>query len=113
MIVTSGNSNYTKYQQSLEKLEDLGVDYYCADHYGYVTGEEAREFVLKTIEVAKKNRTQMEEVYRSVRDIDIAAQKLISSFYGENPYYFLSPETYLDVYRQMARHITTVMEEKV
>jgi len=33
-IVTSGNSNYTKYQQSLERLKDLEVDYYCADHYG-------------------------------------------------------------------------------
>jgi glyoxylase-like metal-dependent hydrolase (beta-lactamase superfamily II) len=113
MIVTSGNSNYTKYQQSLEKLKNLGVDYYCADHYGYVTGEEAREFILKTIEVAKKNRTRMEEVYCSVRDIDVAAQKLISSFYEENPYYFLSPEIFLDVYRQMVRHIATVIEGKV
>ena len=112
-IVTSGNSNYTKYQQSLEKLKDLRVDYYCADHYGYVTGEEAREFILKTIEMAKKNRTQMEEVYRSVRDIDVAAQKLISSFYKKNPYYFLSPEIYLDVHRQMVRYIATVIEEKV
>ncbi len=112
MIVTSGNSNYTQYQQSLEKLKDLGVDYYCADHYGYVTGEEAEEFILKTIEVAKKNRAQMEEVYRSVRDIDVAAQKLISSFYEENPYYFLSPEIFLDVYRQMVRHIAAVTEGK-
>ena len=112
MIVTSGNSNYTQYQQSLEKLKDLGVEYYCADHYGYVTGEEAGEFILKTIEVAKKNRTQMEEAYRSARDIDVAAQNLISSFYEENPYYFLSPEIYLDVYRQMVRHIAAVMEGK-
>ncbi len=37
-IVSSGNSNYTQYQQSLERLKDLEVDYYCADHYGYVTG---------------------------------------------------------------------------
>jgi ABC-type Zn uptake system ZnuABC Zn-binding protein ZnuA len=78
-----------------------------------VTGEEAREFILRTIEMAKKNRTQMEEVYRSARDIDVAAQKLISSFYEENPYYFLSPEIFLDVYRQMVRHIATVMEGKV
>ena len=111
-IITSGNSNYTKYQQSLEQLKDLEVDYYCADHYGYVTGEEAREFILKSIEMAKKNRTQMEEVYRSTRDIDVAAQKLISSFYEENPSYFLSPEIFLDVYRQMVRHIASVIEGK-
>jgi glyoxylase-like metal-dependent hydrolase (beta-lactamase superfamily II) len=112
-IVSSGNSNYTKYQQSLEKLKDLEVDYYCADHYGYVMGVEAKEFISKSIEMAKKNRAQMEEVYRSTREIDAAAQKLTSSFYEENPDYFLSPEIFLDVYRQMVRHIATVIEGKV
>jgi glyoxylase-like metal-dependent hydrolase (beta-lactamase superfamily II) len=112
-IVSSGNSNYTKYQQSLERLKDLEVDYYCADHYGYVTGAEARKFIPKSIESAKKNRAQMEEVYRATRDIDAAAQKLTSSFYEENPDYFLSPEIFLDVYRQMVRHLATVMEGKV
>ncbi len=109
-IVTSGNSNYTKYQQSLERLKDLKVDYYCADHYGYVIEEEAREFISKSIEMAKINRTQMEEAYRSSQDIDVAARKIISSFYEENPSYFLSPEIFLDVYRQMVRHIAMVIE---
>ena len=112
-IVTSGNSNYTQYQESLEKLQGLDVEYYCADHYGYVTGEEAREFIPKTIEMAKQLRVRMEEAYRSTKDIDLAAQKLISSFYDENPYYFLSPEIFLDVYRQMVRHIASVMEGNV
>ena len=111
-IVTSGNSNYTKYQQGLERLKDLDVDYYGADHYGYVIGEEAWEFIPKSIEMAKKNRVLMEQVYRSTRDIDAAARKLISSFYEENPSYFLSPEIFLDVYRQMVRHIATVIEGK-
>jgi glyoxylase-like metal-dependent hydrolase (beta-lactamase superfamily II) len=106
-IVTSGNSNFTKYQQSLERLKDLEVDYYCADHYGYVIGEEAREFISKSIERAKEIRDQMEEAYRSTRDIDGAAKKLISSFYEENPSYFLSPEIFFDVYRQMVRHIAS------
>jgi hypothetical protein len=54
----------------------------------------------------------MEEVYRSTRDVDLAAKKLVSSFYDENPYYFLSPEIFLDVYRQMVRHIANVIEGK-
>ena len=109
-IVTSGNSNYTKYQQSLERLQGLEVEYYCADHYGYVTGEEAREFIPKTIEMARQQRARIEEAYRSTKDVDLAAQRLISSFYNENPYYFLSPEIFLEVYRQMVRHIANVME---
>lgn len=111
-IVTSGNSNYTKYQESLERMKDLEVEYYCADHYGYIFGEEASDFTSKTIEMAKQKRAQMEEVYCSTRDIDEAAKRLVSSFYDENPYYFLSPEIFLDVYRQMVRHIASVIEGK-
>jgi len=111
-IVASGNSNYTKYQQSLERLKDLEVEVYCADHYGYVLGEEARKFISKSIEMAKQKRILMEEVYRSTRDIDRAAQQIVSSFYQENPSYFLSPDIFFDVYRQMVRHIAGVIEGK-
>ena len=111
-IISSGNSNYTKYQQSLEKLKDLEVEVYGADHYGYLIGEEAREFIHKSIEMAKKNRALIEQVYRSTQNIDVAVQKLVSSFYKENPYYFLSPEILLDVYRQTVRHIASVIERK-
>lgn len=111
-IVTSGNSNFTLYQEGLERLKNLEVENYCADHYGYVIGEEARKFIPLTIEMAKRKRAEMEEAYRSTRDIDAAAKKLISSFYDVNPDYFLSPEIFLDVHRQMVRHIATVMEQK-
>jgi len=111
-VITSGNSNFTKYQESLERLKPLDVAYYCADHYGYVTGEEARQFIPKAIEMAQKRRAEMEEAYRSTRDIDAAAKKLIASFYKESPDYFLSPDIFLDVYRQMVRHIATVIEQK-
>lgn len=111
-IVTSGNSNYTRYQESLEKLKDLEVDYYCADHYGYVTGEEAREFIPKTIETAKEHRAEIEKAYRSMGDIDEVAKAMVSSFYHENGGYFLSPEISLGVYRQMVRHIASAMEGK-
>jgi glyoxylase-like metal-dependent hydrolase (beta-lactamase superfamily II) len=112
-IVASGNSNYTQYQQSLEKLRSLEVEYYCADHYGYVTGEEATEFISKSIEMAAQQRARIEEVYRNTQDIDLAAQKLISIFYKESPDYFLPPEIIQEVYRQMVRHIADAMGGKV
>ncbi len=37
----SANTNFTQYMESLEKMKPLAVDYLCADHYGYVTGEDA------------------------------------------------------------------------
>ena len=109
-IIVAGNSNYTKYQESLERLKNLGVEYLCADHYGYVTGEEARDFIPKTIEMARQQRALIEEAYRHDKDIDLAARRLTSSLYDEYPDYFLSPEIMLDVHRQIVRHIVSVME---
>ena len=86
------------------------MDYYCADHYGYLTGEEAGEFVPKTIEMAKKHRAEIEKAYRSTGDIDKVAKAMVNSFYYENRGYFLSPEIFLEVYRQMVRHIASAME---
>ena len=63
-IISSGNSNYTKYQQSLEKLKDLEVTYLCADHFGYMKGEEAGRFISSAIECAKKTPCQDREGLR-------------------------------------------------
>ena len=79
---------------------------------GKPTLEEAREFILKTIEAAKQFRTKMEEAYFRTKEIDLAAKELLDSFYFENPSYFLSREIFQEVYRQMVRHIATVMEGK-
>ncbi len=111
-IITSGNSNFTKYQESLEKLKPLKVEIYGADHYGYVIGEESRGFISETIQKAKAFRALLEEAYLQTRDVDLAAQKMVDSFYHENPSYFLSREIFLEVHRQMIRHIASVMDEK-
>jgi glyoxylase-like metal-dependent hydrolase (beta-lactamase superfamily II) len=109
-IIPAGNSSFTGFQESLEKLKDLETDYVCADHFGYVTGEEARNFISRTIEAAREHRAKMEETYRRTRDIDAAAQELTDSFYAENPDYYMSQEILEGVYRQMVRHIAGGLE---
>lgn len=110
IVITSGNSNFTRYQQSLEKMKNLDVEFYCADHYGYVIGEEARSFIHETIKVARNNRSLMEEIYRLTRNVELCAEKLVSSFYQEHEDYFLPREISLDVYRQMIRHIASTID---
>lgn len=109
-IIPAGNSNFTGFQESLEKLKDLEADYVCGDHFGYVTGEEARNFISRTIEAAREHRAELEETYRRTRDIDAAAHELTDSFYAENPDYFMSQEIFEGVYRQMVRHIAGGLE---
>jgi glyoxylase-like metal-dependent hydrolase (beta-lactamase superfamily II) len=110
-IVVSANSNYTKYQENLVRLKNLEVETFCADHYGYLTGEEARNFITKTIEMARQQRAKIEEIYRRDQDIDAAAKRLTSAVLDEYPDYFLPPEIMLDVNRQMVRHIASAMEK--
>lgn len=109
MIIASGNSNYTKFQQSLEKLKDLEVEYVCADHYGYVTGDEAKGFIRSTIVAAKDRRTSVEEVYRRTKNIEATVNELASRFEDENPDYLIGPEINKGIYRQIVRHIASTM----
>lgn len=109
-IITSGNSNFTKFQESLERLKALEVAYYCADHYGYLTRDEAAGFIMRSIQSAKEQRAKIEDAYLKTKDIDLAAKALTNSLYAEHPDYFLTPEVFEGVYRQMVRHIAGAME---
>jgi glyoxylase-like metal-dependent hydrolase (beta-lactamase superfamily II) len=111
-IVISGNSNFTQYEESLEKLRGLDVEFVCADHYGCVSGEEAKGFFDRTIALAARDREMMEEIYRRTRDIDEAACELVKGFYRENADYILSPDIFEGIYRQMVRHIAKMMDPK-
>lgn len=110
IIIPSGNSNYTQCQQSLEKLKGLEVRYLCADHFGYVTGEEALNFISRSIQASKEFRTGVEEDYSRTRDVNTLAREITETFYAENPDYFLSPEIFEGVYRQVIKHIAGAVE---
>jgi len=109
MLITSGNSNFTAYQQSLEKLKDLDVDYACADHYGYVVGEEAGSLIDDTMANARRFRASIEDIYRRTGDIEATAREMINLLYSENTDYIIPPEILEGVYRQMVRHIAAAM----
>ena len=108
-IFPSGNSNYTQFQQSLEKMKDLEVDYYCADHYGYISGEEARQYTQQTIEAASQLRAQISEIYNKTHDNDASAKLLTEELFKRHPDYFISKEIIAGVFGQMVKHIAKSM----
>jgi len=109
-IIPSGSSNYTLFQQSLEKLKDLDVDYFCADHFGYVTGGEARTFISSAIGAAKEYRALIESVYRRTGDIDATVKHLVDITFEQRPDYFLRREILAGVCGQMVKHIAKAIE---
>jgi 2-aminobenzoylacetyl-CoA thioesterase len=104
-ISPAGNSNYTLYQQSLKKLADLEVRIICADHYGYVTGDEAASYINRSIQSADDYRHSVERIYRQTRDQEKTVERLVGMSLSENSDYFLPKEIITGVTRQLVRHI--------
>jgi glyoxylase-like metal-dependent hydrolase (beta-lactamase superfamily II) len=110
-IIPSGNSNFTEYQQSLEKLKPLVIEIFCADHYGYVTGPEAAGYISRSIAEAGEKRAMIEAVYRRTNSIDETVKELVAKVYASHPAYFLPPEIYAGIYRQTVRHIAGALDK--
>ena len=90
-LFPSMNTNIEQFLNSLEKLRALKINLFCADHYGYITGDEAQRIVSKTIEEALRWKARLFEVFRrNTFDIDAAAGEITSSFYQEMSGYFLA-----------------------
>jgi len=111
-ILAFGNSNFTKYQQSLEKLKDLEVEYVCADHYGYIAGDESVDFIRQSIILARQHRDLMEEIYLRTKDIEATSREMVDAFYKENPDYLMTPKILEGIYHQMVRHIANASDGK-
>ncbi|NPU82934.1 MAG: MBL fold metallo-hydrolase [Syntrophaceae bacterium] len=100
-----GNSDFTRFEESLEKLRGLEVERLCADHYGFVTGPEAAGFIGQTLDEARSLRRVMEEALERYGGVEDAARVLTADLYGRHPDYFMSPEITEGIFRQMIRHV--------
>lgn len=106
VVFPSANTNIDQYLESLEKLLPLPVAIVGADHYGYVTGEEAGSFVARSIEEARKLKAEMQGIYRECGgDIDAAAKAMNGLFFQRCPDYFIAPEILEGVFKQMMKYI--------
>jgi 2-aminobenzoylacetyl-CoA thioesterase len=108
-ILPAANSNFTRYQESLEKLRPLDVDVVCADHYGYISGQEAAGFISRSAQIAAERRKDMEDAYRRNGDIDKAAKELVGAFFEQYPDYIISPAIMQAVFRQSLRHLASAL----
>lgn len=105
-IFPSMNTDMTQYLESLQKLKLLPVSCICADHYGYIIGDEASNFVEKTIDAGRFWKSYMENVYRENNgDIDAATKKMATLFFNENPLYFVAYDIMEGVFRQMMKYV--------
>jgi glyoxylase-like metal-dependent hydrolase (beta-lactamase superfamily II) len=102
----SMNTNITQFFESLEKMKALPVYSLCADHYGYITGDEAARFTELTIEEGHKWKIMMEDLYRRHGgDIELAAKAITDFLFQQMPDYFVARDIMEGVFRQMFKFI--------
>ena len=105
-LFPSMNTNIDQFLNSLEKLRPLKVNVFCADHYGYITGDEAGTVVSETIKEALRLKALLYKTFRrNSFDIDSAAREITSSLYRQMPGYFVPPEILEGVFKQMFKYI--------
>jgi 2-aminobenzoylacetyl-CoA thioesterase len=104
-IITYGTSSYTDFEKSIQKLKDLPVQYICSDHYGYVKGKEAVDFIKNSIRVAEERRVLMQETFNKTRNIDESAAVMAEIFKDENSAGIIPHETFVESHRQMILHV--------
>ena len=102
--LSSGNANFDQYQASLEKLARLDVDLLVQEHYGALSGDDARSFIPTSIAEARRTRTLIEAIVRSTPDPDQATEQVTDAFMQGVPEYFLPREVLCLVAGQMVRY---------
>jgi len=108
----TANSNYNLYQQSLEKLVTYDVNAVLPEHFGAALGEEARTYLTRSIEAAKRERAMLEESYRRTRDIEKSTKEITDILVKETPAPFIPRQVRETVVRQMLRFLAGTFDEK-
>jgi 2-aminobenzoylacetyl-CoA thioesterase len=108
-MIIMPNSNYTEYQQSLEKLLKFKVRILGADHYACLVDDEAANYISNSIVATREKRCALEDLLKKEGSIDQAAQVYVDDFCKKNPDYFIAPDIMLGVYRQMLKHLAENM----
>jgi glyoxylase-like metal-dependent hydrolase (beta-lactamase superfamily II) len=108
----AANSNYDYYQQTLDRLVRYDVDAILPEHFGAAVGEEARNYLPRAIEAAKKERAMMEDSYRRTRDIDKSTEEIMSILVDKAPAPFISHEIMAAMVGQTLKFIASKMMEE-
>ncbi|HOO38381.1 MAG TPA: MBL fold metallo-hydrolase [Deltaproteobacteria bacterium] len=109
-VFTAANSNFDHYQQSLEKMAGLDIAVYLAEHYGALTGKDAKEFLPRSIESARQTRALIEETYRALGDVSATTEKITEMFTQASSGYFLPREIMQMVIGQMTGYLARTMD---
>jgi len=104
-IFTAANSNFDKYQESLQKMALYEIEVYLAEHFGARTGSDGRHFLRKSIDAAIETRNIIEASYTKTKDIKKSTKEITDTVMEWMPEGFMPKEIISMVIGQMVRFI--------
>ncbi|MFC1516600.1 MBL fold metallo-hydrolase [Thermodesulfobacteriota bacterium] len=104
-IFTAANSNFDKYQESLEKMAAYEIDVILAEHFGARTGDDGRGFLKKSMVSAEETRDILETSYTRSRDVDKCTEEVTDKLMERVPDAFMPRDIIALVAGQMVRFI--------
>jgi 2-aminobenzoylacetyl-CoA thioesterase len=104
-IFTAANSNFDKYQESLQKMARYEIEAYLTEHFGARTGSDGRHFLQKSMDAAMETRSILEASYAKTKDIKKSTKEVTDMFMEWLPKDFMPKEIITMVIGQMIRFI--------
>ncbi|MBW1840905.1 MAG: MBL fold metallo-hydrolase [Deltaproteobacteria bacterium] len=104
-IFTAANSNFDKYQKSLEKMGEYEIDVILAEHFGARTGDDGRDFIKNSIVSAEETRDILETSYARLRDVEKCTDEVTDALMERLPEDFMPKDIITLVAGQMVKFI--------
>ena len=104
-IFTAANSNFDKYQESLQKMARYEIEVYLTEHFGARTGSDGRHFLQKTMDAAIETRSILEASYAKTKDIEKSTTEITDTVMEWVPESFMPKEIITMVIGQMIRFV--------
>lgn len=104
-VFTTANSNFDRYQDSLEKMAGYEIDVYLAEHFGARTGDDGRDYLRQSINDAMETRGILEASYRKTQDVQKSIQEITDRFVEWVPDGFMPRDIIEMVIGQMLKYI--------
>ena len=104
-IFTAANSNFDKYQESLQKMARYEIEVYLTEHFGARTGSDGRHFLQKSMDAAMETRSILEASYAKTKDIKKSTTEITDTVMEWVPEGFMPKEIITMVIGQMIRFV--------
>jgi len=108
-ILPMGSSNYSDFQETIDKLTKIGAELICLEHYGALTPPDGKEFCERAKKEAEDFRKEMIDIYKKKEDIELTVKEMTKDFYsGLSKKRFLPEDLLKDILRRMVKFVNQI-----